>query len=62
MTTLTIRLTKDSITIIGATRNAKKYSSANPENAWFVDTRSGTSFYMCQKLQVPFWEETYFLK
>jgi hypothetical protein len=56
MTTLTVSLTKDSISIIGATRNAKKYGSANPENAWLVDTRSGIGFYMCQKLQVPFWE------
>jgi hypothetical protein len=61
MTTPNGLLTKDSITIIGATRNTKKYWFCDPENSWSADTRSGTGFYMCQKLQAPFWKETYFL-
>jgi hypothetical protein len=61
VTTPTGRFTKDSIIIIGATGNTKKYWSANPENSWSVDNRSGTSFCLCQKLQAPFLKETYFL-
>jgi hypothetical protein len=61
MTTPTGRLTKDSITIRGATGNTKKHQFWNPKNAWSADTRSSTGFCTCQKLQAPFWEEIYFL-
>jgi hypothetical protein len=61
VTTPTGQLTKDSITIIWPPETPRSTSSANPKNAWLVDTGSGMGFCMCQKLQVPFWEETYFL-
>jgi hypothetical protein len=61
MTTPTGQLTKDSITIMGDTGNTKKYRFLSPKNAQLVDTRLDTDFCTYQRLQAPFWEETYFL-
>jgi hypothetical protein len=60
MTTPTGQLTRDSITIIGATGNTKSTCLANPKNAWLVNTGSGTGFCIFQKLQAPFWERLTF--